>query len=269
MTAAGEASSATTDDVFLAGHPDGGVRVLQPKDGLRAGLDAIMLAASIPARSGEAVLDAGAGVGVVGLAVARRRAGVRVTLVERETGLVELARLNIARNAFANDVNATCADLLQPLASLAVHGLLPGSFDHVVANPPYYDADRVRASPRGLKAGASAFGAGDLDRWLRFLAAMAKPDGRLSLVHRAEALADIMDAIGARFGAVTIFPLFARAGQPASRIVVQGVKGSRAPLRLLSGLVLHTDAGGFTAEADAILRSGGALSIGPQAQHAP
>ncbi len=259
MSTPGHAENPTTDDVFLAGLPSGGLRILQPHDGLRSGLDAVMLAASVEAAAGHHVLDAGAGVGVVGLALARRCAGVRVTLLERESVLAGLARSNAERNALGDRTTVVCADLLHPLDSLAALGLMPNNFDHVLANPPFYDAAQVRASPQGLKANASAFEAGDLDRWLRFLAAMAKPGGCLTLIHRAAALPELLDAIGARFGAVKIQPLFPRAGAPASRVLVQGIKGSRGPLQILPGLILHDAAGGFTPATDAILRYGGPL----------
>jgi tRNA1(Val) A37 N6-methylase TrmN6 len=255
----GNAENPTTDDAFLAGFPGGGLQILQPRHGLRSGLDAIMLAASVEAGNGQHVLDAGAGAGVVGLALVRRCAGVHVTLVEREPELVDLARSNAARNDLGARTTIVCADLLHSLGSLAPHELTPHTFDHVLANPPFYDAAQVRISPHGLKAGASAFEAGDLDRWLRFLAAMAKSDGTLTLIHRASALTEILEAIGNRFAALKVYPLFPRAGAPASRVLVRGVKGSRGPLQILPGLVLHDTTGGFTSEADAILRYGAPL----------
>ena len=259
MRPSGAHASPVTDDVFLAGLPGGGLQILQPKGGLRSGLDAVMLAASVDASDGAQALDAGAGAGVVGLSLARRCAGVSVTLVERVPELAELARANIQRNDLDNRATFVCADLLHPLDSLIALGLTPNAFDHVLANPPFYDVAQVRSSPHGLKAGASAFEAGDLDRWLRFLAGMAKPGGSLTLIHRASALTDIFDAIGARFGALKIYPLFPRAGAPASRILVRGIKGSRGPLQILPGLILHDAAGEFTSDADAILRYGAPL----------
>lgn len=259
MNSMGNAVNPTTDDAFLAGHPGGGLQILQPRNGLRSGLDAIMLAASVEAASGDYALDAGAGVGVVGLALARRCAGARVTMVEREPELAALARVNAGSNALSDRATIVRADLLHPLDTLSELGLRANTFDHVLANPPFYDAAQVRISPHGLKAGASAFEAGDLDRWLRFLAAMAKSDGTLTLIHRASALTEILEAIGNRFAALKVYPLFPRAGAPASRVLVRGVKGSRGPLQILPGLVLHDATGGFTSEADAILRHGAPL----------
>lgn len=261
MSGATSQRTATTDDVFLAGASAGSLHILQPADGLRSGLDAVVLAAAAPVLAGESVLDAGSGVGVVGLAVARRCPLVRVTLIEREPDLTDLARVNIERNGLTARCNAICADLTQPLAAFGEQGLAPETFDHVLANPPFHDAGQVRVSPRGLKAGASAFGVGDLDRWLRFLAAMAKPGGKLTLIHRADALRAVLDAIGQRFGDLAVFPLFPRADTPASRILVTGIKGSRGPLRLLAGLVLHGPDGHYTPEAEHILRAGAALVL--------
>src|SRR5256714_12704876 len=86
-----------TEDAFLGGR----LRLRQPKSGHRAGHDAMLLAAATPARSGDRVVDLGAGVGAAGLAVAKRVAGIELVLVEIDEGLAELARGNAAANALA------------------------------------------------------------------------------------------------------------------------------------------------------------------------
>ena len=99
-----------------------------------------------------------------------------------------------------------------------------------------------------------------LEQWARFLARMAAPGGSLTMIHRADALATVLDALDGRFGELRILPLHPRAGEPAHRILVTGRKASRAPLKLLPGLVLHGDEGnGFVPELAAILRDGAAL----------
>src|SRR5512140_3587080 len=115
-----------TDDAFLGGR----LMILQPARGYRAGIDAVLLAACCAAAAGETVLDAGSGVGVVGLCVASRCPGARVTLVEREPVYADLARRNVERNALADRVTVVTADLTQP-------GSLPHDQAHVLANPPY------------------------------------------------------------------------------------------------------------------------------------
>jgi tRNA1(Val) A37 N6-methylase TrmN6 len=102
---------------------------------------------------------------------------------------------------------------------------------------------------------------GGLDRWVRFLAAMARPGGRVGLIHRAEALAEVLDALTGRFGGAVVLPLHPRTGEPASRVLVEAVKGSRAPLQLRPGLVLHGPGNTFRPEIAAVLRDGTALPI--------
>ena len=104
-------------------------------------------------------------------------------------------------------------------------------------------------------------GAGELELWVRFLTAMTAPRGTLTLIHRADALAALLARLERRFGGLVVFPLFPRDGEPASRVLVRGVKGSRAPLRLARGLVLHEASGAYSAAADAVLREGRALSL--------
>ena len=246
-----------TRDSFLGGA----LHVWQPAGSYRAGIDAVLLAAAVAADPGDTVLDAGAGVGTVGLAIARRVAGCRVTLVERSPALAALAARNITGNDLADSVRLVTADLTAPLAAtpeLAEHA---GRFAHVVANPPYVAEGEGTRPADPIRAGANAMPPGGLDAWARFLAAMAAPRGRLTMIHRADALPAVLAALDGRFGGVRVFPLFPREGQAAHRIIVQAAKGSRAPLALSQGLVLHDAGGRFLPRIEAILRAGAALAI--------
>ena len=248
----------TTDDAFLGGA----LRILQPKTGFRAGMDSLLLAASIDGRGH--ILDVGAGAGVVGLAVAHRVAQAEVVLVERDPHLLELARANIARNGLAGRARAIGADIARPLRELGELSACAESFDHALANPPYHTLGRCTPAPAGGKRAAHAMPGGELERWLRFMAAMVKPGGVISLVHRADALGAILAASSGRFGGHVIVPLHARPAAAASRVLVHAIKGSRAPLRLLAGVVLHEKDGRFRAEIEDVLRGGAGLqAAGP------
>lgn len=248
-------SFAVTDDAFLGGR----LQLLQPASGHRAGLDAVLLAASVSAEAGAQLLDVGAGCGIVGLAIAVRLEDVRVTGLEIEPGLALLAQENARRNGLTSRVRIIEGDVAAPVEELAAKGLTPASFDVVVANPPYLDPHASRASPFPLQARASSMADAGLDRWARFFAAMARPGGTLHMVHRADALGGILEALAGRFGGLAIRPLHPRAGSAATRVIVRGVKGSRAPLRLQPGLVLHDDDGPFRPDVDRVLR--GPLSL--------
>ena len=248
-----------TDDAFLGGA----LQILQPKSAYRAGLDAVLLAAAVPVRKGEReqILDAGAGVGVVGLSIARRCPDARVCLVEVEPQLVSLARENACRNRLDDRVQVIQADVSAGGPGLAEAGLLPGQFAHAVANPPYQADHRASRSPDALKARAHGMAEGALDGWLRFLASAVASRGTVTIVHRTEALPALLAAMSPRFGALKILPLQPRIGEPAGRLIVQGVKGSRGPLQLLPGLVLHGDGHAFLPEIEAMLRGVRVLTL--------
>ena len=80
--------------------------------------------------------------------------------------------------------------------------------------------------------------------------------GTVTLIHRADNFGKILTAMEEKFGDIRVAPLYAREGTAASRVVVQGVRGSKAPMQLLPGRILHGEGNGFTDDADAVLRQG-------------
>jgi tRNA1(Val) A37 N6-methylase TrmN6 len=247
----------TTDDAFLGGQ----LTIAQTRNGSRAGLDAVFLAAACPAEPGQRVLDLGAGSGIVALATACRIRDTQVTGIELDPELCELARSNAKRNKLSDRARFIIGDVTGPARKLAEAGLTLDSFDHAVANPPFLTAGDSRLpSDKRLRL-AHALNPGDLDKWIKCLATFLKPDGTATIIHRADALPQLLEHCKGRLGGLSIFPLFPRVGAPASRIILQGRKGSRAPLNLERGLVLHETGQQFTPEAQAILRGGAGLDV--------
>lgn len=251
------AVTATTEDGFLGGR----LVVRQPKVGPRAGLDAIMLAAAVPASAGQRALEAGMGVGVVALALAHRVPGVEVTGIEIQSGLAGLAVDNARANGLAGRVRVVQGDVTAPAAVLERSGLGREQFAQVFANPPFYAEGEARAAAGPVKRRAHMADKDALDGWIGAMTALAAPHAVLTLIHRPAALPVILTGLAGRFGAVVVMPLYPRVGEAASRVLVQAVKGSRGALRIAPGLVLHEAAGGFTAEADDVLRHGKALRV--------
>jgi tRNA1(Val) A37 N6-methylase TrmN6 len=281
-----ELGAGVTEDGFLGGR----LRLRQPAEGYRAAIDPVFLAAAVPAGEGERALDIGAGVGTAGLLLAWRVAGLRVTGIEIDTELLKLATVNARLNHLDDRVEFMFGDLARPPSRLA-----PGSYDHVLANPPYLEPDSHTASPNAGRAGANiegragghnmkgragghnmkgragghnmkgraggATGVG-LEAWVRLGCVMACDGGTITMVHRADRLDDLLAVLRGRAGGITVFPLWPdRSAKPASRVLVQAIKGSKAPMRLAQGLVLHEDGGGYTVEAEAVLRHGAPLAV--------
>lgn len=231
-----------------------------PRGAHRAGTDAVLLAACAGARGGESACDLGAGTGAVGLAVARACPDMRVMLVERDPEAAGLARINAEENRLSHRVQVIEADVTAPGRERRAAGLLPDSVDLVLTNPPFFEPGRHRVSPVATRAAAHGFPEpGGLEAWLRTAADLLRPGGRLVMIHRADALPACLDALAGRFGAIQVVPVQPRAQAAAIRVLVSGIRGSRAPFVLAPALVLHGPDGRFTAPIEAMHRGEGFL----------
>jgi tRNA1(Val) A37 N6-methylase TrmN6 len=233
-----------TEDRLLGGV----VTLLQPRRGHRAGTDAVLLAGLTPVGEKDVVADLGASTGAVGLMVAARVASARLLLVERDPDLVALAARNIALNGLSDRARAVHADLFWTKQQRAEAGLEASSVDLVLTNPPFFEGEG-RPSPEPRRRTAHEMEGGGLADWLESASELLPPKGRLGLIYRADGLARCLAALDRRFGSVLVTPIYPRAGEPASRILVGAVKGGKAPLRLAPGQVLHGPDGTFTPEA--------------------
>ncbi|WP_376090866.1 tRNA1(Val) (adenine(37)-N6)-methyltransferase [Roseomonas sp. CCTCC AB2023176] len=231
----------------------GRVRLRQPRAGLRAGLDSVMLAAACPARAGERVLDLGCGPGGVFLCVLARVAGSAAVGVERDPALAALARENAALNGWAERTEVMAWEVG---AGEIGAGALP-PVHHAVCNPPWWPGGTEPPGER--RRGATHAAGGGLDVWAGAMARALRPRGTGAMVLPAALLDAGMAALRmSGFGGVVVWPLWPRAGVAARRVVLRGRLGGRGPTTLSPGLVLHAG-GGWTAEADAVLRGGAAL----------
>ena len=250
MTADG---SATSDDAALGGR----LILRQPLRGHRFGHDSILLAAATPAQAQEHAVELGAGVGAAGLALARRVEGLAVTLVEIDPALAALAQDNAARNRLAARVRAICLDVAAPAATFAAAGLLAGSADCVLMNPPFNAPQNP--SPVRSRSAARTGSPETLAVWLNTASRLLAPGGTVALIWRADGLSDVLAALSADFAAVVILPIYPKPDAPAIRVLVRAVKASKAALSLLPGLILADKNGKPTPESEAVLRDGAAL----------
>lgn len=244
---------ALTLDGFLGGR----LQILQPRQGYRAAMDPALLAASVPARAGQSVLELGCGAGVASLCLGARIPGLHLSGVELQADYADLAR----RNAVANGQEFAVwqADLMALPA-----GLRALSFDHVIANPPYFPAGGGTSSQNGGRETAMRENL-PLANWVRVGMARLKPGGWLVMVQAAARLPDLLAALAGR-GGISVLPLAPRTGKPTNRLIVRAKKGGRSAFALLPAVILHDgvahdgDRDSHSAAARAILRDGAAMS---------
>ena len=241
-----------TQDAFLGGR----LLLWQPRRGYRAGVDPVLLAAAVPARAGQSVLELGCGVGAAILCLGTRVPGLALTGVERVAELADLARRN---GPGLKVVTADLTRLPMPLRA--------AQFDHVIANPPYFDRAASRPSHDPLREAAHAEET-PLALWLKALGKRLRPGGLGHVIHRAERLDALLRALPADLGSCEVLPIAARAGRAAERVILRCRKNGRGAFRLHAPLVMHDgprhtgDAGeDFTPRARAVLRDGAALEF--------
>nr|WP_254898981.1 methyltransferase domain-containing protein [Thalassococcus arenae] len=242
-----------TCDAFLGGK----VTIRQPRDGYRAGVDPVLLAASVMARPGQCVLELGCGAGPALSCLAARVPGLSLTGVEIQPAYADLARRNLADHGF--DAQVVCADIVDlpdPLRS--------ATFDHVLANPPYFGpGSRIGSEDAGREIARA--GRTPLSDWIAVAARRLAPGGFATVIQRAERLPDLLAAMTTHLGSVECLPLVPRAHRAARLVLLRGRKGGKAAFRLCAPVVLHRgnahpgDADHYTPQVSAILRDGAAL----------
>jgi tRNA1(Val) A37 N6-methylase TrmN6 len=253
--------SGATVDAFHRGK----FVVVQPgKEGHRSGVDAMILAAAVPADYHRALADFGAGAGAAGMAVASRCPKARVTLVENDPLMADFARRTIGDEknaAFSSRLTLLEADVSLSGKARVDSGLCDRSFDYVIMNPPF-NSPRDRTTPDALRASAHVMAEGMFKAWLRTAAAVLRPGGSMAVIARPASLMEILVACEGRFGGLCILPILPRPSEAAIRILVTGLKGSRAGLSLEPPLALHGESGnGFSARAEAVI-NGRAAAFG-------
>lgn len=246
-------SEAISENAFLGGK----LTIRQPLKGYRAGVDPVLLAAFVAAKSGQRVLELGCGVGTAFLCLASRVPDLKISAVELQADYGEMAVQNAALNGIAADVHL--GDLAQLPAPLRQQ-----QFDHVIANPPYYDRSASTAATDSGRE--TALGeATPLAMWVAVAARRLAPNGYASFVHRAARLPDLLAALSEHLGSVEVMPLTPRVGRDAGLVLVRARKGGRAEFCLHAPVIMHQgathdgDRESYTDQIRAVLRDGAAL----------
>jgi tRNA1(Val) A37 N6-methylase TrmN6 len=236
-----------TQEIFLLGKA---LRLQTLEDGFQPGLDSVMLAAACPIKQGQSLLDMGCGIGSAGLCVLSRVCETTLSGIDIQTPYAELATHNAQINGFEQRA---------AFASQDVRGYSETGFDHVICNPPYLEAGAHIPSPDEARAIANGQTRSTLEEWIKTGFNAVKSGGSLSIIHRADTIHRIIQALGKSFGATEIIPLWPKSGVPAKRVIIRAIKHRKTPALIHPGIVIHKQDGTYTDEAEAILREGQAL----------
>lgn len=228
------------------------VRLLQPAEGgFRTSLDSVMLAAACPAKDGDHVLDLGCGVGGASFCLLYRLPTAKLTGIEWEQTYLDLA----IRNAALNGVSERASFIHSDIRDYKVDGNVP-IYDHVMVNPPFSEAGTYMQSPDPIKAKALGHIDKDLtlEDWVMAAHRLVKSKGSFTIIYPTTGVDRIIRAMGKRFGAIEIIPLWPRVGVDSKRVIIRAIKDRQTPSCIKSGIVLHQEDGSYTDAAEAVLR---------------
>lgn len=253
-------SAADADEVIETTLLNGRVKLLQPKLGFHASIDTVFLAASVSAKGSDEILDIGCGVGSAGLCVLARLPKIKLTGIDIQPEMVDLACQNAALNDVSRQTRFVHGDLRTE------KDINDNAFGSVIMNPPYQEAGTHTPSPtrnKALSHGEEASGA-SLEEWVKYAHRKLKQGGTLVAIHRADRMDDIVSTLTRRrwFGSIVVYPLYSRQGDDAKRIIVRARKERFAPLVLKTGMVIHEADGKYTNGAQAVLGAAEALDLG-------
>ncbi len=249
-----KAAEEAASDVVMQEFMGGTVRLVQYRDGYRISMDTMMLAAAVPAKAGERVLEGGVGAGGASILLAHRVPGVYVHGIDMQHDMLALAKQNVSVNKLKGYIT---------LEHNCITDLSGGEgiYDHVMVNPPYLAAGTAIRSPQATKGLARMDSNASLRDWMKFCVHKAKNRGTITIIYPADRMDEVISHMYRRVGDIKVMPLWPRAGVPAKRVIIQGRKGVHGASMILPGLVLHEEGRGNTEEAAAILRDGGALDL--------
>ena len=180
------------------------LRILQPEEGYRAATDPVLLAATVPVKPRQSVLDLGCGVGTASLCLGHRMPGLELHGLEKQAAYTDLARRNAKANEIAMDVHD--GDILKMPPELRQRGS-----DVVLTNPPWHGESSF-ASPVPGRDAANRMAELTLGIWITAAFTRLLPGGWFVLIQRAVWLPEILSALATRAGDIAVLPLQARDG---------------------------------------------------------
>ena len=207
------------------------------------GTDSLLLADFAAAGRASRGVDLGCGSGILSLLLLWGDEALRMTGLELQEETARLARENLAANGLSARGSVLCGDIRE------VRALFPvGSFDLVVANPPYFPAGSGARSPDPVRAAAREEGC-TLEELCGAAAWLLPTGGRFCAVHRPERLSELLCAMTAAGLEPKRLRLCCHRPDAAPNLVlVEGRRGGRPGLRVEALLCLHDAEGRESAE---------------------
>jgi tRNA1Val (adenine37-N6)-methyltransferase len=224
----------------------GGLSLIQKKKGYRYSIDSYLLAAFVDEPEGASALEIGSGSGVISILLA----GVKrlcMTGVEIQTSLAEMSGRSLKINGLEKKVEIIRGD---------IKDYSGGSFDAVVANPPYRPVGSGRINPHDEKAMARHELSLTLEQMLSCTNRMIDDGGRFYAIYPVWRMPDMICTM--RKNSIEpkkIIMIHSHPGSRASLFLVKGIKGAGKELFIEPPLFVYETRNEYTERMKEIFRT--------------
>jgi tRNA1Val (adenine37-N6)-methyltransferase len=239
------------DDETLESLFGGRLKILQKKKGYRYTIDSVLLAHFVEPKKRDRIIELGAGSGVISLLLAFRNPGVRVTGLELQADLADMAQRSVSMNRLDGRVKMICGD-----ARNAAEFLEARSQDIAVFNPPYRRMGSGQVNPATEKALARHEIAGSIADFLKAASHALEPGGRVCMIYPCSRMVEAIHRM--RAGKMEPKRLRMVHSKPGSRgdfILVEGMKGGGEELAVLPPLYIYKESEGYSEELEELFRN--------------
>lgn len=232
----------TLDDLIL-----GGLKVIQPRQGYRFSLDAVLLA-HFPVLDGiDSAVDLGSGSGVIPLIMSGRSPAFSMIGIELQADMAERSRRSISYNGLDGRIRIIPADIREIKSALP-----PASAGLVICNPPFWKKGEGHVSRHPEEAIARH----ELEVVFNDICAAAawllKDGGHFCVIQRAERLVEVTAAMAKHKLQVSrIRTVHSFAGEDATLVLTEARKNRRGGVRIMAPLVIYQEPGEYSAEVNA------------------
>lgn len=211
----------------------------------RLSTDCVLLADFVRLSGVRRGIDLGCASGAIALLLLCRSAGLHMTGLELVEEAALLARENMERNGFTERSRIRQGDIRQHRALFS-----SGSFDLVVANPPYFPVERGYLSPEEGRRNARGETLCTMEDICAAAAFLCRTGGSFCLVHKPERLAELLEAMREHALEPKRLRLVChRADSAPSLVLVEGRRGGKPGMQVLPMLILRNPDGSETEEA--------------------
>lgn len=225
-----------------------GLKIIQKEDGFCFGIDAVLLANFAKVKDKDKVLDLGTGTGIIPILIAGHTNSNDITAVEIQEEIADMAKRSVCLNKLEDRINIINDDL-KNIDKYLNHN----SYDVIVTNPPYIKNKGGLINETDTKAISRHEIKCTLEDVVRISAKLLKHNGKFCMVNRPDRLVDIITLMRKyKIEPKVLRFVHSKEGKDAKLILIQGLKGAKAELKVVDPLYVYDENGNYTKEIDDI-----------------